>query len=529
MMDIRLVFRLALVAGAVVTEPGNAFAKAQRLFTSPDVIVSTDGRRLDVERGLFIVPENRRNPATRSIPIHFIRAKARKPRRSGLPIMLLPGGPGYDYDFSRTKSFDQLKRLSQHRDVVYVSQRGFPGAPGLVPELRAYFDRTLPLDRPMKLTKLLSQERRGVAATLRYWRKRGVDVNGYDILNIVDDVYELRDALGYDKIILRGCSFGSQWSFAYLKRWPETVDRALLSGVEPLDFAYDSPRWIWDSLGRLSRQAEKSSTLRGAIPPEGLLEVIKTLVQRLEKNPVSVELVDPSTDAPVTVVVGADDLRTRLRGYSFLMRSTAHANLAHWPRFVLEMTQGDFRFLAALALESRKGEAAPPLITYSIDNSIGITKDRDTRLLREAENRWLAMNQGYRATRRSFSAIDVGDAFRADQRSTVPTLLVSGDLDWSTPIENAEHALGFLKIGHLVTVKGATHCPLNREEQLLAQQPATAEALRRFVDLEFDATSAAEFFATLPKAVELQPIEFAPVTETSLYDEWLDRRKTDLK
>ncbi|MEM1396052.1 MAG: alpha/beta hydrolase, partial [Pseudomonadota bacterium] len=136
----------------------------------------------------------------------------------------------------------------------------------------------------------------------------------------------------------------------------------------------------------------------------------------------------------------------------------------------------------------------------------------------------LAINEGYRATRGLFSQIDAGDDFRADQQSAIPTLLVSGDLDWSTPIENAQHALRFLDQGHLITVKGATHCPLNREEQLLSQRPDAVEEIRRFLDLDFEETSADDYLSTLPSSIELEPIEFAPVTGVSLYDEWLKRR-----
>lgn len=517
---------LAFLAGSLACSVSAHAQEGSRrdVFVTPDVIISEDGEQLDIERGLIVVPENRRKAESRSILVHFLRVKSKNPPDDGMPVVMLPGGPGYDYDFSEARPFAQIQRLSQNRDLIYVSQRGFYGAPGLVPDLRARFDSSMPLDRPRNLEEGLSQEKKSVSEALSYWRRRGIDVDGYDMLNIVDDVYELRDALGYNKIILRGCSFGSQWSFAYLKRWPETVDRALLSGVEPLDFAYDSPSWIWASLGRLAEQASRSPALKDQIPEGGLLEAIQSLVIRLEEAPVAVDVIDPVNGKLVTVVLGADDLRTRLRGYTFLMRDTPHENLAHWPRFVLEMVEGDFRFLAALTLDARRNSGSTSLITYSVDNSIGISKSRDLKLADEPENRWLAINTGFRSVRDLFSNIDVGDDFRSDQRSVVPTLLVSGDLDWSTPIENAQHALRFLDRGHLVTVKGATHCPLNREEQILSQHPESVDQIRRFLDLDFDKQTPEDYFSTLPTSIELAPIEFAPVTNVTLYDELLARR-----
>ncbi|WP_163332058.1 alpha/beta fold hydrolase, partial [Klebsiella aerogenes] len=60
----------------------------------------------------------------------------------------------------------------------------------------------------------------------------GKDLSGYTIAACADDVDALRQALGYPRIVLVGQSFGSQWSLAVMRRHPQIVTRAILSGVE---------------------------------------------------------------------------------------------------------------------------------------------------------------------------------------------------------------------------------------------------------------------------------------------------------
>lgn len=494
---------------------------------TPDVVTDETGRTVAVERGLVFVPENRRVAGSRLIAVPFVRFPSADPRPPGrAPVFLLPGGPGYGFDLEDPLVFDEVARLRRTREVLYVGQRGFAGEPGLVPGLRVRYD-ALPVD---SLTTAPARARRDsltLAAALARWQAVGVDVTGYDIVNIADDLNDLRRALGYEQVVLRGCSFGSQWALAYLRRWPATVDRAFLSGVEPLDYGYDSPQALWASMARVAAAAEADPDVAPYVPAGGIMRALQTVLARLEAQPINVTVRRAAQGPDVVVPVGADDLRGVLTNLA-LNRRRGLENLAQWPRFVLELHGGDYRFLAARTAEERARRRSESLILPLINHSVGVSAARAARLRAEPAARWLGdVNLKEHVTRGAAVTPRVDDAFRADRRIHVPTLLVAGDYDWSTPVENAEHLAGLLDAGHLVRVRGGRHCTETNYDELPAQRRDALDRLYRFVDADFGTGSAQvsprAFFRTLPGELRLAPVDFAPPAGRSLYDEWLAR------
>lgn len=516
--------RTALILCGVLTVVANAMGQGTNspragTYTSiPDTIVTESGAQVDVERGLFWVAENRADLGSRTIPVHFLRFPALAAQKNRPPVFLLVGGPGGEYFFKSPHDAGLVERLRRTRDVVYLSHRGNPRAPGLVPALYLSVPPQ-PLDETEPPSRRRDLERASFQAAVKSWTARGVDLRGYDIINIVDDIHELRAALGYGRIVLRGCSFGSQWAFSYLKRWPQTVDRALLSGVEPLDYAYDSPKWLWASLTRLAGMAESDPAFAKHVPPGGLMAALQGVLQDLEKQPRAVVVEDPATGKSLTVKLGADDLRQLIATRSAFGR-TREEFIATWPLFILEMHRGDYRYAAALSWQrNRRSARTEALIVPLIDNSIGITALRDAKLLAEPEARWLGdINAMYRNTRDITPTARVDDAFRADWQIEVPVLLLNGTLDWSTPVENARHAKNFLKQGHLIEVVGGTHCD---EGVVMARDlPEDLERINGFIDADFESTPPAKFFATLPDVVSYPAVTFARPSARSLYERW---------
>ena len=508
---------LAIAITVLLGVNQNSFAQESpaigSVVTTPIVIQSKSGASQVAEQGMVFVKENRSEAASRTIPIHFMRFAAEQSSEPRPPIFLIAGGPGAAYDFSSDRYFEVALRLRRTRDVVYVGQRGNPREPVLVSPL--YIEgQKMPLDRATTVEAARSAIREQLKEAQSDLSSMGIDLRGYDIINIVDDLYEVRSALGYDQIALRGCSFGSQWSMSYMNRWPETVERALLSGVEPLDYAYDDPRGLWNGFARLAALAELDKDLAGDIPEGGIMKALKDLIQQLQTEPAKVTLPIPA-GGTTEVVLGAEDLRQALR---FSFGETRWERHENWPKFVLEMVNGDFRYLAMLAARMRSQPRKDELIGLLIDNSLGISSRREAELLERPEHRWLGdINSYYRDTRDLTVTPQIDDAFRADFSIDVPVLLVNGDIDWSTPLENAEHELKFLTNGHLLRVNGAGHCPIPVE--LRDHKPELMELVYQFFEADF--SDGSDYFDNLPKEVDLPSYDFTTLGGQSLFEKAL--------
>jgi len=108
---------------------------------------------------------------------------------------------------------------------------------------------------------------------------------------------------------------------------------------------------------------------------------------------------------------------------------------------------------------------------------------------------------------------EVDNAFRQDVEIDVPVLMIQGDLDMNTPIENAEHAVAFMSNGHLLRVHGGTHLAIYEAMQF---EPRVREALLGYLrDGKLDA---------MPESIKLESPDFAsPETGASLYERALKR------
>ena len=150
-----------------------------------------------------------------------------------------------------------------------------------------------------------------------------VDLSGYNIAECAADVNDLRKALGYKKIMLMGQSFGSQWSFAVMRNHPEIVERAILTGVEPLNHAYDMPSHIMNAIRRIWSHLDTDPEWAPFLPPGGMEEAAESVLTRLEEDGIEVK----DTSGKTIVVLGPDDFPW---DYPAMILELFHGHTERW-------------------------------------------------------------------------------------------------------------------------------------------------------------------------------------------------------
>jgi pimeloyl-ACP methyl ester carboxylesterase len=427
--------------------------------------------KVEFELGTLYVPENRSDPKSRLIGVGFARFKALE-STDAPPTFHLPGGPGNSLLAGLQGSPARLRQIDRYRrvsDVVIVDQRGFSERG----EILRFKHRTAaePLDQPASLARSTAgfvERARGATAEFAV---KGVDLRGYTVKECADDVDDLRKALGYERITLVGTSFGSQWSFAIMRRHPDRVARALLSGIEPLDYSYDMPSHIFAAVQRMWWEAEQDARFKPCLPPGGLMGAAREVLRRLERSPATVQVADGKSGETATIVLGREDFQRDafLRG-------------PDGPAFVLAAYYEHYEAWAAAVLAGRKSrEISPPMIGPLIDSSLGVTPKREYLLRTDAGLEFLgAWNfDGYLATADVWPSPDVGDEFRTDMISQIPVVFAQGDWDTQTPVENALNVAPYFPNGRVLIAEHGGHGVLGPiADRLPEAQKAIVEFLQ---------------------------------------------------
>jgi pimeloyl-ACP methyl ester carboxylesterase len=401
------------------------------------------------EWGELSVPENRSRDNGRRLTIPFVRFRSVS-KNPGPPIVFLQGGPGW----SPLSNLPWMWAVPMSRppleiaDFIFIEHRGF----GLSrPKLDCPGSYDLPLDEPGSLEGQLEAHRRYLEQAVSFWEEQGVDLAGYNAREMAADIDDLRQALGYDTISLIGGSFGSHHGLAVLRYFGDSVARALLWSIEGPNDTVKLPGAIQRHLEKLNALVHEDPAVRPQIPD--LLELMASVLDRLEREPVTVETLRPKTEESVAVTMGKYDLQVET-AYGL---GSIHF-LKALPARYLAMARGDFSWLAEQVVGSRTGIKSN-LMTELVDCASGATRARLEQIAQESETTLLgdAIDFSFPYYCDLFGDIDLGDDFRGELHSNVPVQLVAGSLDTRTPIENAEALLPGLPNGRLVTIAGVSH------------------------------------------------------------------------
>lgn len=456
-----------LAAMLLLAVPAAAQRKAGDLALKPYVFENEKGEKVNAEFGTLVVPENRQNPQSNLIELAFVRFKSTA-QNPGPPIVYLAGGPGGSgIGTAMGERFPLFMAMREVGDVIAFDQRGTGFSK---PNLSCPQRLDIPLDVAPSRQALVAAVRARSRECRFFWETlQRVDLTGYNTNESADDLEDLRKALGARQISLWAISYGTHLSFATIRRHPQSIYKAILAGTEGPDHTYKLPSNIQKHLSDLAAVIKADPELGKEIPD--FTGLMKSVLDKLEREPAIVEVTDPLTKQPVKVTVN-----------KFVMQFLTANNIgttvtASFPQLYYAASKGDYSF-AARAWLSRTREELGSAMSIMMDCMSGLTAARRERIRREAKDGLLEdlADSVFPDICAEWNAPDLGDEFRSPVKSSVPVLFISGTLDARTPVSNAEeYRVGFSNSIHLI-IEGAVH-----SDPLFLSSPKIKEVMLEFM------------------------------------------------
>ena len=396
--------------------------------------------------GTLEVYENRATKQGRKISINILLLPATGDKREPDPVVYFAGGPGSAATEDAIGFAPEFAKIREHRDLLFVDQRGTGRSHPLncvlfnPDDLQSYLGYFFPLEDVRKCRTQLEAK---------------ADLKLYTTDIAIDDMDEVRAALGYEKFNLFGGSYGTRAALTYLKRYPQHVRTATLQGVAPPNsyMPSDFPLHNERALNGVIAECAADEACNKAFP--NLKEEAKALLAQLIKGPVEVEVEKPDSKDRVKVKLSRNLAAEAIR---YMLYSPVAASRV--PAVIHLAAQGNFVPLTRAALEYRK------FLVGSDSNGmyLSVTCAEDLPWIKPGEGERMAANTflgDYRLVQqREACALwprgeverDYADPVSAD----VPVLILTGEWDPVTPPSNGDATAKGLKNSlHIVVPHGA--------------------------------------------------------------------------
>jgi pimeloyl-ACP methyl ester carboxylesterase len=408
------------------------------------------GADANVTCGFLDVPESRADPAGRRISLFVQRLRARPTALPGAaPVLILEGGPGGSSGIADPEIGAMMASLDSVGEVVLLAQRGtLWSEPALFCGEDADADiRGLALgtDDPERV-----EVARMAAATCRARLiARGIDVSAYTTAASVDDIEDLRIALGFERWNLLGLSYGTRLALEVMRKYPGRVQSAVLAGPLPPQA---------DLYGDSAANAGRAIDLlldTCAVDPECPLEEPRAtflgLVEKLDRAPVDVqsEFLD---GRPIAVRVDGGKIAHYLFAELYVT-----AAIPELPGLIGALADDDL--LPAVAVPTRSRD--PTFLSMGMHRSVQCAEelpfvDRDRAAALPAYLRGF----DWKIDAAMCEAWDVEPApptFDQPVESGLPTLILVGEFDPITPPRWGQLIAETLAAAQVVVLPGAGH------------------------------------------------------------------------
>jgi pimeloyl-ACP methyl ester carboxylesterase len=399
----------------------------------------------------YTVYEDRESRSGRTIDLRVAVVPAKLKNQMPDPVIYLAGGPGGAAVDDWPGIGPAFRELNKRHDWLLIDQRGTGGSNRL--------------DYPNVPAEVFKSgiEPEKLEAPLREWYETVIDdLNGdprfYTTAPAMDDIDEVRAALGYDKVNLYGGSYGATAVQYYLRQHGDTVRTAIMDGGTMVDipiFELIAPNGQ-RALDMMFERCEQDAACNAKYPD--LRREMHDVYDRLGREPVTMDdFFDPLTRKPVVIRQDtfAEAVRTKL---------LAAADVATLPRFIHLAYEGNFKDVARLSLRLQEQAVrnASLVMSWSIRCDEAWARSLPEKIEEHGQGTYFLGNSADNAKKNAVACnvipdgvVPPDDGVRA--RSDVPVLIMNGDADPQDPPSHVANAQVELPNSLSVVVPGHGH------------------------------------------------------------------------
>lgn len=442
MMKLRcLLFGMSLFPSAVLPQ-------SKSLMRSDTTIRSFDGREMKGEVLRLTVPERHARPL-HTLTFGALRFPSTA-AKAGNPIVFLMGGPGIPGSVMVPipPYFSLFQKLRELGDVIIVDQRGI----GLSsPHIDCPSSSTLPTTIFADTARLVSFIRDQIAICAAKQRAANVEPTAYNTVETADDIIALQRALGIPKIDVVAFSYGTRLALSVMQRNSSSVGRVVLQGVNGPGLVVKRPGPVGRKLSRINDILKLDSAWT---PSVDIVTAARRARARLAATPVTVSVTNRLTGQPVQLKVGRE-------GFDAIV--ALNLDDARLPALLISTANGDDRVLTRIVDAAWNGLGSSPVALLA--RAVNCAADRPQARwdVATAENAVAPFGppiDNSFLTKRFCVAVGYPKnpvEFAQPVRTPIPTLLVTGALDATNPIENARDVARGLTNSTVLEVANAAH------------------------------------------------------------------------
>ena len=426
----------------------NSAVSAASISLEPcEVSGTNEAVKEKVRCGTFEVFEDRIGKSGLKIALKIVVFPATGQDKAADPLFYIPGGPGSSATEDAPFVAREFAKIREHRDLVFVDQRGTGGSNPLncdlfkPSDLRSYVGDYFPLEDVRKCREQLEPK-----ANLKL----------YTTPIAMDDLDDVRAALGYNQINIIGGSYGTRAAQVYLKLHPTRVRAIILHGVSPTNqfMPRDFPQHTERALNGLIDDCEADDVCRAAFP--NLRAETKSVLERLLRGPVAVELKRQPAGESISINLSRDLAAEAIR-YMLYQPGAA----SRIPLFIHLAAQGHFTPLTEAAISYRQQIVA----TGSNGMYLSVTCAEDLPMIKPGEGEHNGVNtflgdyrlRQQRAACALWPRAKIPDNYAEPTRADVAALILTGQWDPVTPPVYGDTAAKYLSHSLHVIVPHGGH------------------------------------------------------------------------